>query len=66
MVADDNNDDLFGVPAGPGHLTCRPRWFFGLRLSPLMVQPQQEIPNFFSLVAIYDRQEYTAVLFYSP
>ena len=27
----------FRIPAGPGHLVCHPRWFLGLRLSPLMV-----------------------------
>ena len=40
---DDDDDDDDGrrrrslrIPAGPGHLVCSPRWFFGLRLSPLI------------------------------
>ena len=54
------------VPAGPGHHTCHPRWFLGLRLSPLMVLLQQAIPYLLPLVTFYDMQENTAVQSYSP
>ena len=41
-TANDGDDDLSGqgsyrVPAGPGYLACRPRWFLSLRLLSLMV-----------------------------
>ena len=51
---------IFRVSAGHGHLACHPRWFLGLRLTPLMV------PYLPPLVAFYHMQEETAVQFYSP
>ena len=57
---------IFRVPAGPGHLTCHPRWFLALRLSPLIVQPQQAIPYLPLIVAFFNIQENTAIQFYSP
>ena len=35
----------FRVPSGLGYLTCHPRWFLGLRLSPLMVEPHRQSPT---------------------
>ena len=48
------------------HLACCPWGFLGLRLSPLMVEPQQAIPYLPPLVAFNDMQENTEVIFYTP
>ena len=50
------------VPAGPGHLACRPRWFLGLRLSPLLILPRQAIPASISRLLRHAGEDIVSIL----